>query len=276
MKALGAHTFGTVWTHDAASAIEALAPLGFRDFQLMAMVPHLDPWTAADVVPRIKRALNSCGGRIVAIDLPSSDLNIASTTPAAVEFAVATYAKAMVLGRELGASWLTVNSGRKHMLLPPPDDRLIAIYAAALMRLSEQAQDCGMRILIENIPGCLLDTAEALAGFLDSHVYPNVDVLYDVANAAAVREDPVHGLTVLGSRVAVVHLSDAPKGLSRHAPIGSGDIDFAAMKRKLIEIDYGGEIVLEIISDDAIRDFSTSREVLGRSGWLVADARDPV
>ena len=153
MKALGAHTFGTVWTHDAASAIEALAPLGFRDFQLMAMVPHLDPWTAADVVPRIERALDLCGGRIVAIDLPSSDLNIASTTPAAVEFAVATYAKAMVLGRELGASWLTVNSGRKHMLLPPPDDRLIAIYAAALMRLSEQAQDCGMRILIENIPG---------------------------------------------------------------------------------------------------------------------------
>ncbi|MBN3846599.1 MULTISPECIES: sugar phosphate isomerase/epimerase family protein [Burkholderiaceae] len=267
MKLLGAHTFGTVWTHDAAGAIAAFSELGFRDFQLMAMAPHLDPWTWQAALPPLQRALDACGARVIAVDLPSSDINIASSTPAAVEFAMATYEQAMSLAHAVNAKWLTINSGRKHMLLPPPDERLLQVYSQALERLAHRAGELGMRILIENIPGCLLDTAAALAQFLDRHDFGNVDVLYDVANAAAIGEDPVDGLALLSPRVAVVHLSDAGKGKWQHAPIGSGDIDFEAIRRQLADMQFAGDVVLEIISARPIEDLRASLERLRAQGW---------
>jgi sugar phosphate isomerase/epimerase len=267
MRTIGAHTFGMVWTHDAASAIDAFAALGFRDFQLMAMAPHLDPWHGAAAVDSIRRALDACEGRVLAVDLPSSDINIASSTPAAVAFAMQTYEHALWLGHAVGAHWLTINSGRKHMLLPPPDERLLHVYADALRRIASRADACGMRVLIENIPGCLLETASALSGFLGAGAFANVDVLYDVANAAAVGEDPVAGLATLGERVAVVHLSDAPQGAWKHAPIGSGDIDFDAVRIQLDTMDYKGEVVMEIISRTPVDDLQASLNELRQRFW---------
>lgn len=267
MRTIGAHTFGMVWIHDAASAIDACAALGFRNFQLMAMAPHLDPWHGAAAVDGIRRALDACEGRVLAVDLPSSDINVASSTPAAVAFAMQTYEHALSLGHAVGARWLTINSGRKHMLLPPPDERLLHVYRDALARLSAMADECGMRILIENIPGCLLETAAALDGFLDEHRFDNVDVLYDVANAAAVGEDPAVGLALLGERVAVVHLSDAPEGAWRHAPVGAGDIDFDAIGVQLDTMHYNGEVVLEIISQTPVEDLQRSLNQLRQRFW---------
>lgn len=267
MRTIGAHTFGTVWTHDAASAIDAFAALGFRDFQLMAMAPHLDPWHGAAAVDGVRRALNACDGRVLAVDLPSSDINIASSTPAAAAFAMQTYEQALSLGHAVGARWLTINSGRKHMLLPPPDERLLHAYADSLHQIASHADACGMRVLIENIPGCLLETASELSQFLGAREFANVDVLYDVANAAAVGEDPVAGLSMLGERVAVVHLSDAPKGAWKHAPIGSGDIDFDAVGIQLDTMGYKGEVVMEIISRTPVDDLQASLNALRQQLW---------
>lgn len=267
MRSIGAHTFGTVWTHDAASAIDAFAALGFRDFQLMAMAPHLDPWNGPAAVDAVRRALDAWSARVIAVDLPSSDINIASSTPAAVAFAMNTYEHAMSLAHSVGARWLTVNSGRKHMLLPPPDNRLLHAYGDALGRLAARADESGMRIMIENIPGCLLETAPAVARFLADYSFANVDVLYDVANAAAVGEDPVAGLAMLGGRVAVVHLSDAPRGAWKHAPIGSGDIDFNAIRTQLDEMRYTGEVVLEVISGNPVGDLRDSLSALRQQCW---------
>ncbi|MFM0139208.1 sugar phosphate isomerase/epimerase family protein [Caballeronia grimmiae] len=267
MRTIGAHTFGMVWTHDAASAIDAFAALGFRDFQLMAMAPHLDPWHGAAAVDGIRRALDACEGRVLAVDLPSSDINIASSTPAAVAFAMQTYEQALSLGHAVGARWLTINSGRKHMLLPPPDERLLHAYADALGQIASRADAREMRVLIENIPGCLLETASALCEFLGACKFSNVDVLYDVANAAAVGEDPVAGLATLGERVAVVHLSDAPQGTWKHAPIGSGDIDFDAVRVQLDTMGYKGEVVLEVISRTPVDDLQASLAELRQRFW---------
>jgi sugar phosphate isomerase/epimerase len=267
MRTFGAHTFGAVWTHDAAGAIDTFAALGFCDFQLMAMAPHLDPWHGERAIDAIRSSLDGCGGRVIAVDLPSSDINVASSTPAAVEFAMQTYKHAMSLAHAVGARWLTINSGRRHMLSPPPDERLLDIYRDALTRLSASAEECGVRILIENIPGCLLETAVALKGFLDEQGFANVNVLYDVANAAAVGEDPVAGLALLGKRVAVVHLSDAPEGAWRHGPIGAGDIDFDAIQAQLDTMRYEGEVVLEIISPTPVEDLRASLTELRRRNW---------
>ncbi len=272
MKFLGAHTFGFVWDRDASKATEDLAWQGFRNFQYLATSPHLDPWASdRDALRSLRRAVDAVDGAVVAVDLPSSETNLASANKDVVDFSVAAYLRVLDVASELGARWLTINSGRKHGLLPPPDDRLLRVYRDALERLVEASRQRGVRLLLENIPGMLLNDATSTRAFLDEQDYGHVDVLYDVSNAAGVGEDPVDGIRTLSDRIALVHLSDAPRGQWRHDPVGTGDIDFDAIRTALSELHYTGGIVIEAISQDTLVDLVASRTRLIGAGWTFTD-----
>ena len=268
MQFLGAHTFGFIWDRDALKATEDLAANGFRDFQYLVGSPHLDPWDAdRATVLSIRQAVDRAGGSVVAVDLPSSESNLASVNAAVVDFSVSAYLKVLDLASELGARWLTINSGRKHGLLPPPDDRLLKVYRGAVERLAKAAEPRGVRLLLENIPGMLMADAASAKAFLDEEDYGVIDVLYDVTNAAAIGESPADGIRTLGERIQLVHVSDAPAGQWRHDPIGSGDVDFAAVHTALSDIGYDKGIVIEAISNDTLSDLVASRTRLHNMGW---------
>jgi deoxyribonuclease-4 len=214
--------------------------------------------------------VEQAGGSVIAVDMPSSETNLASVNSAVVDFSVAAYLKVLDLASDLGARWLTINSGRKHGLLPPPDDRLLHIYRGAIQRLANAARPRGIRLLLENIPGMLLADSRDAKAFLDQDDHGMIDVLYDVTNAAAIGEDPAEGIRILADRVKLVHLSDAPKGHWRHDPIGTGALDFAAIHAALTEIGYTGGIVIEAISQDTLSDLVASRTRLHAMGWRFA------
>lgn len=267
---LGAHTFGLAWEMDAAAAVEALAAHGFRRFELIAMPPHLDagPVDAA-ALRRLRRAVEGVGGEILAIDLPSNDVNLASTAPEVVAFAVERYRAAIRVAGEIGARWTVVLPGRRHGLLPPPDDRLVDVLHGALDRLAQDAGAAGTRLLMENHPQALLPDADALARFLTAGGHGGVDVLYDVANAAAIGEDLGRGLDAVRLHLAMVHLSDAPAGAWRHDPIGTGAIDFARLRGELNRIGFTGALVTEIIAPGGVARLVEARSALRGAGWPV-------
>jgi sugar phosphate isomerase/epimerase len=268
MEFLGVHTFGFIWDRDAFQATEDLAAQGFRDFQYLAGSPHLDPWaTDRTMLLAMRQAVDRVSGSVVAVDLPSSETNLASVNQAVVDFSVSAYLKVLDTASELGARWLTINSGRKHGLLPPPDDRLLGIYRSALERLVKAARPRGIRLLLENIPGMLLADAGSAKTFLDVEDYGIVDVLYDVTNAAAIGEDPAEGIRTLADRIKLVHLSDAPKGQWRHDPIGTGAIDFDGIRTALSGIGYDHGVVIEAISENTLPDLIASRARLDEMGW---------
>ncbi len=268
MEFPGVHTFGFIWDRDALRATEDLTARGFRHFQYLAGSPHLDPWTEdRTMLPAIRRTVERAGGSVLAVDLPSSETNLASVNRAVVDFSVSAYLKVLDLASDLGARWLTINSGRKPGLLPPPDDRLLTIYRGALERLAEAAQPRGIRLLLENIPGMLLAEANAAKAFLDEQDYGMIDVLYDVTNAAAVGENPAEGIRTLAERIKLVHLSDAPKGQWRHDPIGTGDIDFGSIHPALSDGGYPQGGVIEAISQNPLPDLVASRTRLLEMGW---------
>lgn len=270
MTFLGVHTFGFIWDRDALRATEDLAAQGFRHFQYLAGSPHLDPWSAdRSMLAATRRFVEELGGSIIAVDLPSSETNLASVNQAVVDFSVSAYLTLVEAASELGATWVTINSGRKHGLLPPPDDRLLGIYRKALERLATAAQQRGVRLLLENIPGMLLADAASAKAFLDQDDFGLVDVLYDVTNAAAIGENPADGIRLLDDRIKLVHLSDAPTGQWRHDPIGTGDIDFASIHAALTEIGYADGVVIEAISQDTLTDLVASRTQLDQMGmWF--------
>ncbi|WP_170285084.1 sugar phosphate isomerase/epimerase family protein [Microvirga aerophila] len=261
LRKLGAHTFGFVWEQTAEATIQALAAEGFRSFQLLASPPHIDPFNASnDELNAIRSAVAACGGRIVSVDLPASEFNLASPIKDAARFSVEMYKRTVEFAAAIGSEYITVTSGRRHALLPAPQGHLEAIFTDSFDQIVEAAERAGIRVLLENHPHGVLPDAESMVRFLSDARYDSVDVLYDAANAAAINEDPVEGLRKVLPKTGVVHLSDAPNGSWRHDPIGAGDIEFGPIMELLKSAGYARHVVAEIISDAPLRDLIEARE----------------
>jgi len=142
---LGSHTFGFVWQGDAVKSTEQLAQAGFRTLELLAMPPYLDAdldagGDARARVTALARAVERLGVDVLGIGLPSSDFNLASSDASVTAFTLEKYKQTIEVAAELGAKRLIVIAGRKHALLPPPDDRLERILTASLtLRLAALA-----------------------------------------------------------------------------------------------------------------------------------------
>jgi len=267
LPVLGAHTFGFVWDCAAEEAIERLTADGHRTIQLMATPPHFDPWEQdAARTRRIRALIERNGMSLLALDLASSDINLASPSSHVVDFAVSAYAAAIDRAAELGVRWICVGSGRRHALLAKANDRLMTSFREAFARIHDKAQRAGIPIILENHPQGLLASAADIVRFLDVEGYTEMPVIYDVANAVAINEDPVEGLETLWPHLGIVHLSDSPKGQWRHDPIGSGEIDFAAIAALLRRRAYAGRIVLEILSDTPLEDLGKGVAALRARG----------
>jgi sugar phosphate isomerase/epimerase len=273
LPVLGAHTFGFVWNCLADEALDRLGEAGFRHVQLMATPPHYDPWKQdAAVTKRLRSILDRHGMSLLALDLASSDINLASPSADVVDFAVDAYARAIDRASELGARWICVGSGRRHALLAKANDRLMETFRVAFGRIQAKAQQRGIGIILENHPQGLLADARTIARFLDDEGYSSIPVIYDVANAFAIGEDPVAGLEILWSRLGIVHLSDSPRGQWRHDPIGSGEIDFSAIAALLSGKGFEGPVVLEILSEQPLQGLSDGVAALRAKGLAFAES----
>ncbi len=265
---LGAHTFGFVWNCPADEAVEQIGQAGFRHLQLMATPPHYDPWAQeSSVTKQLRSILDRHGISLLALDLASSDINLASPSSDVVDFAVDAYARTIDRAAELDAKWICVGSGRRHALLAMANDRLMETFRPAFARIHAKAQARGIGIILENHPQGLLADAKTIAGFLDAEGYSSIPVIYDVANAVAIDEDPVSGLEILWPRLGIVHLSDSPQGKWRHDPIGTGAIDFAAIGALLRRKGFEGAVVLEILSDSPLGGLTDGVATLQAKGF---------
>lgn len=270
---LGAHTFGFVWDCLADQALEQLGNAGFRHVQLMATPPHYDPWAEdAGLTRRLRAILARHGMSLLALDLASSDINLASPSADVVDFAVDAYARAIDRAADLGARWICVGSGRRHALLSKANDQLMETFRPAFARIHTKAQQRGIGVILENHPQGLLADAKTIGGFLDAEGYASIQVIYDVANAFAIDEDPVAGLETLWSRLGIVHLSDSPRGQWRHDPLGSGAIDFPAIAKLLDGRGFEGAVVLEILSNAPLRGLTDGVAALKACGFAFSDS----
>ncbi|CAH1669727.1 Sugar phosphate isomerase/epimerase [Hyphomicrobiales bacterium] len=265
---LAAHTFGFVWQEEAEPALEAIASAGFRQVQLMAAPPHFDPWRSdAARTARLRELIARYGLELLAGDLASSDINLASASAEVTSFSVDAYKRLIARCAELGAAAVCVGSGRRHALLAKANDRLMESFRPAFREIVAEARRHGLSVGLENHPQGLLADAGTIRRFIEEEGYGDVTVIYDVANAVAIGEDPVEGLATLASHLSIVHLSDSPAGQWRHDPIGSGAIDFGAIGRELGRQDYNGPVALEILSETPMQGLLDGARKLIAGGW---------
>jgi len=262
------NTFSYIWEKPVADCLRHLADQGHAAFEILLSSPHLWPAECGAADRRdLARLLEERGLSITSLNAGGFDNNLAS--PAAeVRAAAVVYLGAVVdLAGDLGAPAIVVSPGLVRPLIAPPRDRMLGWFREGMDALIPRAEARGVQLLIENIPYACLPKAEDILEAIAGMPAAQVGVIYDVANAVFVREDPVEGLARIGDRLRLVHLSDTGLDTWRHDAVGKGIVPFDRFGAALRAAAYAGPTVLEIIDPDPDNAIRESIEALAGQGW---------
>jgi sugar phosphate isomerase/epimerase len=127
-------------------------------------------------------------------------------------------------------------------------------------------------LLLENTPYCFTPTIEELASVVSTVDDDTLKIVYDVANAAYIGEDPVAGLLANHESIALVHVSDTGLETWGHDPIGTGVIDFEGLGNAVDATCGVSDVVLEIIREEnALDEVNKGIADLKNLGWKVGN-----
>jgi sugar phosphate isomerase/epimerase len=253
---------------DVVSEIEWMAEMGldFVDLTLEppAAAPHrINP-------ERIQHALGE--HHMEAVGHTAYYLPLANPFESIRRAAVEESKRCLDAFSHLGVKWMNIHPDRN----APMHERsfVIARNLLSLRELIQAGRDCGVGIMIENLPGSF-NTARQLGELLDP--LPEVGLHLDIGHCNLLTEfnttDEI--MAAYGSRLRHVHLHDNKGGSADlHLPLGTGTVDLAHHVRTLQKAGYDGTITLEVFSPDR-HYLAHSRDVLRRT-WDQCAGRAPV
>jgi sugar phosphate isomerase/epimerase len=195
------------------------------------------------------------------------DINVAGATAEMRAYSLEVLAQVIGLAGDLGVPAVVIGPGKANPLLPAPRERLIGWFHRALDVLAPLAEARGTALWVENMPFAFLPRADEMMEVIERHGDPRLGVVYDIANGAFAREELAQGLRRVRERLRLVHLSDTPLDVYRHAPVGSGAVPFASVPPVLEEIGYAGPPMLEIICERPDAEIPASIQALEAMGW---------
>jgi len=171
------------------------------------------------------------------------------------------------LAGDLEVPGVVVGPGKANPLMPAPREQLTGHFFRALDSLAPHAERVGTRLYVENMPFAFLPDAQSLMAALERYGDARIAVIYDIANAVFIGEDPGEGLRCVRDRLKLVHLSDTPREVYRHSAVGLGVVPFATIPPLLGEVGYADLPMLEIVADDPDDALRTSALRLFELGW---------
>lgn len=271
--AFACNTYSYTFSHAADRCVAHLADLGFSEFELMVYPGHLWPGDAT-TCRALAELVRSRGLRIVSLNMPNVDVNIAGAAAEMRRYSLDLLERSVTLAGELGASGVVIGPGKANPLFPAPIERLTGYFFTALERLLPLARKAGTALWVENMPFAFLPTVEGLMAALARFGAAEIGVVYDAANGHFIDEDVAGGLRACRDRLKLVHLSDTDQHTYKHAAVGTGTVPFQRIPAVLAEIGHTRRPMLEIISADADGDILASAVQLTRLGFAPrADAR---
>ena len=96
----------------------------------------------------------------------------------------------------------------------------------------------------------------------------NLKIVYDVANAAYIGENPVACLLSGHPTIGLLHISDTSLEEWGHDPIGTGVVNFEALGEAIEATSKMDDVVLEIIREKApLKEINDGINELKNRGW---------
>jgi L-ribulose-5-phosphate 3-epimerase len=263
------NTFSYLWSSTAIDAIAELVDNGYSTFEVPISSPHCWPdEISASERSAIGAKLGEYGARIRSLNAGGYDINLASPG-ANMRLKSIEHIKSVI---DLAVAWdvpeVVISPGTRRPMISPSLERAYGWMYESLGDLIPLAKQAGIRLLLENTPYCFTPTVRDLAGIVSTVNDDVLKIVYDVANAAYIQEDPVAGLLSNQESIALVHISDTGLETWGHDPIGTGVVDFEGLG-DAVEATCGvSNVVLEIIREEnTLYEFDKAMHDLRDKGW---------
>jgi len=262
----GVNTYSYIFGGSAADTVARLADQGYGGVELMFFPGHL--WPAELDASRRRSLRDLCERRLrlVAVNMPNVDINVAAAAEEMRAYSLDLLTKFVRCAGELGAGGIVVGPGKPNPLFPMPRERMVSHFYRALDVLAPLARQAGTKLLIENMPFAFLPDAESLMQVVDAYGDDGIRVIYDVANAHFIGEAPVEGMRRVRDRLSLLHFSDTTRQSYKHDPLGQGDVPLAGLAEAMKEVGYGELPMLEVVSHHPDADIAESCLRLQQAG----------
>jgi sugar phosphate isomerase/epimerase len=219
----------------------------------------------APFVGQIKEAIRPFD--TVCCHLPLGEINISALNPEMRRHAVEETKRHIDLCEELGIRNLVMHPGSfaampdRYSLLA---DQTRRTARESVLGIRAYCDRKGMELSLEN-----LHRNEPLFHAPDEFeplVQEGTGMVLDTLHAFSAGVDPLDFIARFGRQLTEVHLTDGIGGDPfSDCAVGRGDVDCLAVLHRLAEIEFGGRIVLEVLSKEAVID---SKEFLRRHGYF--------
>jgi L-ribulose-5-phosphate 3-epimerase len=266
------NTFSYLWSSTAIDAIAELVDNGYETFEVPISSPHCWP----DEISSSERStvgarLTDYGAKIRSLNAGGYDINL-SSPGANMRLKSIDHIKSVI---DLAVAWdvpeVVISPGTRRPMISPSLDNTYGWMYESLGNLIPFAKQAGTRLLLENTPYCFTPTVRDLAGIVNTVNDDALKIVYDVANAAYIGEDPVAGLLSNHESIALMHISDTGLKTWGHDPIGTGVVDFDGLG-DAVEATCGvSNVVLEIIREEnPLYEFKKGMHDLRNRGWKLS------
>ena len=205
--------------------------------------------------------------RTVSCHLPLADVNISALHPDIRRRSIEETKSCIDLCQELEITKLVMHPGcfagahDRYTLLA---NQVRAIAQGSIDEIAAYCHERNMELSLEN-----LNSSEPLFQTPDEFeplINKGIGMTLDTAHAVVCGQDPLDFITRFGRQITEVHLSSAIESEpSSHYALGTGMVDYAAVLRKLEEMDFDGRIILEVESKEALIE---SKRLLKVKGYL--------
>jgi sugar phosphate isomerase/epimerase len=205
--------------------------------------------------------------RTVSCHLPLGEVNIAALHSTIRREAIAETKRHIDLCGELGINVLIMHPGcfcatpDRYALL---EKQTRQIAEESVFGIASYCKKRHMELSIENLHcgEALFRRPEEFQPFVSKGLGMTLDTVHAFVSGV----NPLDFITRFGKKLTEVHLTDGiATDFYAHYPLGTGRVDCLAVLRKLEETGYGGRIILEVNSKEALLQ---SKKFLQRNGYL--------
>ncbi|MGR9235346.1 sugar phosphate isomerase/epimerase family protein (plasmid) [Rhizobium leguminosarum] len=265
------NTFSYLWKSTAIQAMSELIRHGFTVFEVPVSSPHCWPdEMSASSRLAARKQLQDHGASVRSLNAGGYDINLASPGANMRRKSTDHIKDVIQLAVDWGVADVVISPGTRRPMISPTIPQTLGWLYESLDVLLPVAKQAGVRLLMENTPYCFRPTIGELVGLVEEIKNENLSIVYDVANAAYIGEDPVASLRLHHSHIGLVHISDTGTDVWGHDPIGTGIIDFAGLGRAVDSIFSIDSVVLEVIrEEEPLLEVNNAMQELKKRGWRV-------
>ena len=209
----------------------------FSHWEIVSEGEHYLPMIATSL-----ESLKDSYNLTYSIHAPFNDINIASLNESVREMSVIELIKIMNIAAEMNIKTVTFHPGLYSMVVSGMEEKSVANAKRSLRTIDRMAQECGVRMCMENLPGFkffLGHTADEMMDLLEG---TNLPVCVDIGHANTTGQlDQI--LDATEGRIMNIHIHDNDGKQDQHLTVGDGNIDFRHVLDKLRG--YSGRYVIE-------------------------------